>query len=256
MDQAVAQNQDLTDRLVSALRQDEFILYGQPIMPLAPNASERPFQEILIRFQEEEAKLLPPGSFFPVLEECGLMPYVDRWVVGRIVRRVRSALAIKPDWPVPQNSINLSAATLSDRNFAAYTRRHLQAAALPEGTLSFEVTCDSAVLHVESLLGLMAQLRPAGCAFILARFDGGERAFELLRRLAPEFVKLSPALVRILDRGRAGLDQVDAIIRECRALGIKTIAEHVESDQTLAHLRGLGVDFGQGFGIQAPQPLA
>ena len=107
MDQAVAQNQDLTDRLVSALRQDEFILYGQPIVPLA----------------------------------------------------------IKPDWPVPQNSINLSAATLSDRNFAA-------------------------------------------------------------------------------------------IIRECHALGIKTIAEHVESERTLAHLRGLGVNFGQGFGIQAPQPLA
>jgi len=256
MDQAVAQNQDLTDRLVSALRQDEFILYGQPIVPLAPNASERPFQEILIRFQEEEAKLLPPGGFFPVLEECGLMPYVDRWVVNRIARWVRSALAIKPDWPVPQNSINLSAATLSDRNFAEYTRRHLHAAALPDGTLSFEITCDSAGLHVESLLGLMAQLRPAGCAFILARFDGGKGEFELLRRLAPEFVKLSPALVRMLDQGRTGLDQVDAIIRECHALGIKTIAEHVENERTLAHLRGLGVNFGQGFGIQAPQPLA
>ncbi len=255
MDQAVAQDQELTDRLIAALRRDEFVLYGQSIAPLAPGASERPFQEILIRFQEEEAKLLPPGSFFPVLEECGLMPYVDRWVVSRICKWVRSALAIKPDWPVPQNSINLSAATLSDRKFAEYTRKHLRAAALPDATLSFEVTCDSAALCVDALLGLMTQLRPLGCAFTLARFDGGKQAFELLRRLAPEFVKLSPGLVRRLDQGRTGLDQVDGIVRECHALGIKTIAEHVERDQTIAQLRGLGVNFGQGFGIQAPQPL-
>ena len=256
MDQAVAQKQDLTDRLVAALRQDEFILYGQLIAPLARNENNRPFQEILIRFQEEEALLLPPGSFFPVLEECGLMHYLDRWVVNRIARWVRHMLAIRPDWTVPRNSINLSTGTLSDLNFAEYTRRHLHGGELPEGTLSFEVTCDSALRHVGSLLGLMAQLKPVGCCFILARFDGGKEAFELLRRLAPEFVKLSPALVRSLDQGRAGLEQVDTIIRACQALGIKTIAEHVESDHTLAQLRGLGVNFGQGFGIQAPQPLA
>jgi ammonium transporter, Amt family len=255
MDQAVAPNQDLTDRLISALRGDEFILYGQRIAPLAPGAGACPFQEILIRFLEEETKLLPPGSFFPVLEECGLMPYVDRWVVSRVAKWIRSALAIKPDWPVPHNSINLSAFTLSDRNFAEYTRKQLQGAGLPGGTLSFELTCDSVAPQVEALLGLMAQLRPAGCGFVLARFDGGKEAFALLRRLAPEFVKLSPGLVRLLHQGRAGLDQVDAINRECQALGIKTIAEHVESVETMEQLRRLGVDFGQGFSIEVPQPL-
>ena len=256
MDQAVAQNQDLAGRLISALRQDEFILYGQLIAPLDPDGEGRPFQEILIRFQEEETLLLPPGSFFPVLEECGLMHYLDRWVVNRIAKWVRHMLAIKPDWSVPRNSINLSTGTLSDLKFAEYTRRHLHGGALPEGTLSFEVTCDSAVLHVESLLGLMAQLKPAGCCFSLARFGGDKGAFELLRRLAPEFVKLSPALVRMLDQGRAGLERFDAINRACQELGVKTIAEHVESDHTLAQLRRLGINFGQGFGIQAPQPLA
>ncbi len=256
MDQAVAQNEDLTERLVSALRRDEFILYGQAIAPLTPDERDRPFQEILIRFQEEEAKLLPPGSFLPVLEEYGLMPHVDRWVVNRICTWVRSALAIKPDWQVPQNSINLSAATLSDRSFAAFTCRHLRAAALPDGTMLFEVTCDCAVLQVKTLLGLMAQLRPAGCAFILARFDGGPEAFALLRRLAPEYVKLSPGLVRVLDQGKPGLERFDAINRECQALGTKTIAEHVESDRTIALLRELGVNFGQGFGIRVPQVLS
>jgi EAL domain-containing protein (putative c-di-GMP-specific phosphodiesterase class I) len=256
MDQAVAQVQDLTDRLVAALRQDEFVLYRQRILPLAPDGGERPFQEILIRFQEEEAKLLPPGSFFPVLEEGALLPYVDRWVVSRIVRWMHSALAIKPDWPVPHNSINLSAATLADRGFAGYTRKHLQAAALPAGSLSFEVTCDNAIEQVKPQQNLMEQLRPHGCRLVLARFNGEAAAFELLPQLDPEFVKLSPALVRVLGQGEAGVNRVEAINRRCHALGTGTIAEHVESDATIAQLRALGVDFAQGFAIEAPGPLA
>ena len=163
MNQGIVQNDELSDRLVAALRQDEFVLYGQAIVPLAPGESQRPFQEILIRFLEEETKLLPPGSFFPVLEEFGLMHYVDRWVVNRIAKWVRYALTIKPDWLVPQNSINLSTLTLSDSRFAEYTCRQLHAAALPLGTMSFEITCDGAREHVDELRGLMAQLRPAGC---------------------------------------------------------------------------------------------
>jgi ammonium transporter, Amt family len=256
MDQAVAQNQDLAERLQAALRRDEFILYGQRIAPLAATDGGRPFQEILIRFQEEEAKLLPPGSFFPILEDCGLMPYVDRWVVNRIARWVRSALTIRPDWPVPHNGINLSAATLADPHFAEHTRKQLCAAALPAGTVSFEITCDSAAGQVQPLQQLMARLKPEGCRFILARFGGGAESFALLRRLKPEFVKLSPSLVRMLGSGAAGLEQLGQVNRDCHALGAQTIAEHVESNQTLAQLRDLGVDYGQGFGIQVPQPLA
>jgi EAL domain-containing protein (putative c-di-GMP-specific phosphodiesterase class I) len=255
MNQVIAQLHGLTERLMAALQQDEFILFGQQIAPLLPQEGERPFQEILIRFREEEAKLLPAGTFFPILEDCGLLPCLDRWVVSRVARWVHAALTVKPDWPAPHNGINLSAATLADSGFAEYTRRHLRAAALPAGTVSFEITCDSALDQVKPLRALMAQLRPEGCRFILARFDGGARSFELLRQVAPEFVKLSPGLVRALNQGQTGVNQVDAVNRECHALGIKTIAEHVESDQTIAELRALGVDFGQGFAIHAPQPL-
>lgn len=256
MNQAVAEPVGLTERLVAALRGDEFILYGQLIAPLQPGGSTRPFQEILIRFQEEEAKLLPPGGFLPLLEEEGLLPYVDRWVVSRVASWARSSLASQPEWAVPRNSINLSAVTLADGSFADYTRWHLQAAALPEGTLCFEVTCDSALLHTQSLLGLMARLKPSRCAFILARFDGSDGAFELLRQLAPEFVKLSPGLVRRLNFGEVGIDRVDAINRQCQAMGIKTIAEHVESDDAVVRLRELGIDYGQGFAIRSPAALA
>ena len=86
MDLQPDSEKDIAKRLMAALQQDEFLLYSQSIVLLAPQRDEHPFQEIYVRFKEEDAKLLPPGTFFPVLEECRLLPYLDRWVVNRLAR--------------------------------------------------------------------------------------------------------------------------------------------------------------------------
>jgi EAL domain-containing protein (putative c-di-GMP-specific phosphodiesterase class I) len=255
MDQEVAVQNDLADRLVAALRKDEFTLFRQPMVSLMPMGEDRPFQEILIRFEEEETKLLPPGTFLPLLEEYSLMPFVDRWVVSRIAKWLRVGRDIKPDWKLPRNNINLSWQTLDDPSFAEFTRKHIQAAGLPEETLCFEILWEDAVEHAESLLRLAAQLKPAGCRFTIARFEGVRGSFELLKALGPDFVKMSPRVVRNIDQVPAGAATALAIHRTCRSLGIRTIAEHVESDQVLAQLRRMGVDYAQGFGILPPQPL-
>ena len=84
---------DITDRLLSALQEDEFVLHSQAILPLIPQTDGRGFNEIFIRFQEEDEKLLPPGSFFPMLEEVGMLPFLDRWVINRLARFVRAGLS-------------------------------------------------------------------------------------------------------------------------------------------------------------------
>ena len=256
MDQEVSVQNDLADRLVAALRKDEFILFRQAIVPLMPMGGERSFQEILIRFKEEETKLLPPGTFLLLLEEYGLMPFLDRWVVSRIAKWLRVGRGIKPDWEVPRNSINLSSQTLHDPSFAEFTRKHIQAAGLPEETLCFEILWEDAVQHAESLVRLAAQLKPAGCCFTIARFEGVQGSFELLKALGPDFIKISPRVVRNIDQVPSSAATAEAIHRKCRSLGIRTIAEHVESGQVLAQLRRMGVDYAQGFGILPPQPLA
>src|SRR5258708_22659548 len=78
---------NIADKLISALKTGGFVLYAQKILRLAASGgSERPFQEILVRFREEEEKLLPPGTFFPMLQEYRLLPDVDRSVVDPLVR--------------------------------------------------------------------------------------------------------------------------------------------------------------------------
>ncbi len=73
------------DRLVTALERDEFRLYYQPIVALETAGAGASFCEVLLRLQEEEDNLLPPGSFLPIAEEHGLMPQVDRWVVRNVL---------------------------------------------------------------------------------------------------------------------------------------------------------------------------
>jgi len=237
----------LVDRLIAALQQDEFVLYAQNIMPLAPQAGQRRFQEIFVRFKEEDTKLLPPGTFFPVLEECKLLPYLDRWVANRLARWVRSAVSIKPNWLIPRNNVNLSDATLSDPGYGEYVRKYVDNSYLSGGALGFEIALDSAIAHEKSLRKLMTEVRPYGCSLTLSGFDGSTASFSELKDLTPNFIKISAASV--------SLARLSEINRKCQTLRIKTIVEHVESGKMLQYLRQSKIDFAQGFAISPVKPL-
>ena len=238
---------DIAERLMSALQQDEFVLYKQKIVPLAPQPGDREFQEIFVRFKEEDAKLLPPGTFFPLLEECRMLPYLDRWVVNRLARFVRNGLKFKPDWGVPLFNVNLSEETLVDEKFGAYVLKYVDNSYLSGGGLGFDISCKSATANREPLRRLMAELRPHGCNLTIAGFDGSEVQLAELKALEPNFVKISALAI---DPAK-----VSEINRMCHGIGAKTIAEHVENSRVLEHLSRCKIDFGQGFEISAVEAL-
>ena len=245
----------ITDKLVSALKTGGFVLYCQRIAPLA-RGSARPFQEVLVRFKEEEEKLLPPGTFFPMLQEYRLLPHVDRWVVGRLAAWIEETRANKPDWPVPSNGINLSEDTLREPKFGDFVIRTVHSSKLPEGTFTFELGWDTALLHTDPLKALQAQLKPVGGRLTIAGFDGSESSFNFLKAVKPDFVKLTYGIVKDIGRSLAASEKAESISRKCRALGIRTIAEFVETREVLDHLRIVEVDFAQGLIVSAPQRLA
>ena len=238
---------DIADRLMAALQKDEFVLYAQPIVQLAPGPIQRPFQEIFVRFKEEDAMLLPPGTFFPILEECHLLPFLDRWVVNRLARWVRSALRIKPDWEVPRSNVNLSSETLIDVQFSPYVCKYVVDSFLARGALGFEITWDTALKHATWMRHLMGELRHHGCNFTLSAIDGSAESFAAMNAFKPTFVKMSAASV---DPAKVG-----EIQRRAYLLGSKTIVEHVENEQVLEHLRRSKIDFAQGFQISPVEPL-
>jgi len=113
---------NIADKLIAALKTGGFVLYAQKILALGTSPPERPFQEVLLRFKEEEEKLLPPGTFFPMLQEYRLLPYVDRWVVSRLASWIQESRSQNPGWQAPANAVNLSEDTLREPKFSEFVR--------------------------------------------------------------------------------------------------------------------------------------
>src|SRR5712691_7943769 len=100
----------LRSGFIAQLKEENFVLFFQSIMPADPSGAQKPFREILVRYKEEEEDLLPPGSFLPLLEEEGLMHILDRWVVGRLLRWGRDLHV--SGRRMPHCSVNLSIDTI------------------------------------------------------------------------------------------------------------------------------------------------
>jgi len=240
--------------LIAALRRGHYFLYSQSIHPVIPTPGERPFQEILIRYLEEERRMLPPGMFLPVLEEQGLMPLLDCWVVSQVLKLQEAGIAGKPGWVAPRNSINLSEDSLLDPEFSDFVINQLKARKPAPDTLSFEVAESIAIDHPQALQELIDTLQPVDCTFSLSRFSGSEASMNLIRTLPVSFIKIDGSLTRQVARGADG-GRMKSINDACHAVGIRTIAEQVEDDVALGAVMRAGVDFAQGFGVSQPGPM-
>ena len=247
---------NIADKLIAALKTGGFVLYAQKILALTPPGERRPFQEVLVRFKEEEEKLLPPGTFFPMLQEYRLLPYVDRWVVGRLATWLQEFRAQRPSLPPPAFGVNLAEDTLREAKFTDFVAKNIQASKIPEGTFTFEVGWDTALVHSEDIKLIVSQLRPIGCRFTFAGFDGSDASFNFLQTLKPDFVKLTYSTVKDIGRSLTASERAEKICSRCHAMGIKTVAEFVESAEVLEHLKLVEVDFAQGLVIGGPQKMA
>lgn len=242
--------QDVAHRLVSAIQQDEFILFSQPIVALAA-AAPTPFFEVLLRLREEEENFMPPGAFLPLAEKHGLMPDLDRWVVRRLLKwadgdaaRCRSIA-----------SVNVAGTSMGHQGYIDFVRQALHARAGRGPVLCFEFGEGDAMLDLSATAAFMEELRPAGCRFALSGLSGDTVSFKLLRRLRVDYIKIDGGIVVNMCRNPVDAAKVRAITLATHATGAMAIAQCVEDDATLRALRSMNVDFAQGFGIGRPAPL-
>jgi EAL domain-containing protein (putative c-di-GMP-specific phosphodiesterase class I) len=247
--------QGTANKLIEALKQDRFIVYCQSIKAIDSVKDEGGFQEILVRFVEEEEKLLHPGGFFPVLESFKLMATLDRWVVNRVLRWSLAKNKAQKNWNIPRSSINLSIDSIVNSGFSEFVRQQLQASRLPSGKLSFEVPEPDAEACAIELEQLIAELKPLGCSFTITGYNGESISAEMLQALGVSFVKIDGRLVNKLHRDDTSVSRVSDIHRSCQTIGIRTIGELVELPETLQKLKELGVNYAQGYGISKPGPL-
>ena len=247
--------EDSAARIREALAHDEFDLYVQDIVALREGTVPARMQEVLIRMRDEEENLIPPGAFLPVAVHCGLMAEIDRYVVTRVLAAQNPADLRGPD-AQPLVCINLSIATFQDASFPEFVAKALERAGVPAESLCFEFEESDVLAALADASRQARALQKVGCRRSMDGFGATRVAFEHLKEVPIDYLKIDGRVIFEILRDPVATAKVKAIQRVCRTIGVRTIAEQVESETTLLALRRLEVDYAQGFGIAAPRLFA
>ncbi len=242
-------------RLRQALQNDEFRLFCQRFRDLRKDDGDCSLYEILIRLQEEESNLTPPGAFIPVAEEFDMTTDLDRWVVRNVIAWHCSKRQRTPHWRTAMYSLNLFPSSMLDRSFTGDVRRWLDESGVPPEVLCFEVAEDEAARHTEVAARFVSELHRVGCHVALGGFGSGRVSFDILKRLHVHFLKIDGGIVRDIQDNAVSRAKVEAIGRVCSVIGVKSIAQFVENADSLKVLADCGIDYAQGFGVARPHSI-
>jgi EAL domain-containing protein (putative c-di-GMP-specific phosphodiesterase class I) len=239
--------------LQTALKESRFELYAQPVISLAGKAVTGPSVEVLLRMHDDQDEIVLPTQFIKAAERYQLMPSVDRWVVQATLAAVGQG-AIR----LPENrscSINLSGQTLGEPTFLEFVVDCLDHSRVDPSRVCFEISESSVMSDLEHARRFVGVLHGMGCQFGIDDFGGGVGSFASVRDLSIDYLKIDGLYTRELDFDSLNHQVVSAITHLSKTLGIKVVAEQVESQEDFIALRELGVDFVQGFYIQEPRSL-
>lgn len=231
-------------RIEGALAEERLLLYAQPIIDL--NTLKVVQRELLLRVREPDGNIVPPGSFLPIAERCGLIGDIDRWVIRRGVEIAASGCPVQ---------VNVSAHSISDRTVLNHIESCIEQTGADPMLLVFEITETALVRDEVAARAFAERLHGLGCKLALDDFGTGYGGFTFLKRLPIDYLKIDVEFVSDLASNTASRHVVQAVVALARAFSLQTVGEGVENEETLTLLRELGVDYAQGYHIARPAPF-
>jgi diguanylate cyclase (GGDEF)-like protein/PAS domain S-box-containing protein len=240
-------------RIQTALEENRFELARQPIVSLSTASGSDTHYELLVRMRDEDGNLVLPEAFLPAAERYNLSVRLDRWVIREAFR----LLTLDPDHleRLFLCSINLSGVSLADEDFLIFVTTELASTGLPPDKICFEITETAAIANLPGAMRFIEVLRRIGCRFALDDFGSGLSSFAYLKSLPVDFLKIDGVFVKDIVEDPIDRELVRSINEIGHVMGKRTIAEFVESDEILAVLSGIGVDYAQGFELGKPELL-
>jgi diguanylate cyclase (GGDEF)-like protein/PAS domain S-box-containing protein len=234
-----------------AIAQDRFVLHAQPIVPILID-DPRPRYELLLRMTGGAGELIAPNRFLAVADRFGLMPEIDRWVLGEAARILGERRRRGEEIVL---AVNLAATSISDPGVVDRVAAALSEHDADPSCLVLEMTEAEALVNVEMARAFIEDIMSLGCEVALDNFGAGFASFYYLKHLGFDYVKIDGEFVESLVDDRTDRTVVEALVHVARNLGKRTIAERVGDALTVEALRELGVDYGQGYFLGRPQPL-
>ncbi len=242
-------------RITRALEENRMRLYVQPILPLHPHRATDRHYEMLLRMLDDDGEMVLPMAFIPAAERYNLMTSIDRWVIGAAFSAFHQLF---PDAPDDQSlcTINLSGQSLCDEKFLDLIERQFILNKVPYSAICFEITETAAITNLTEAIHFIQTLKAKGCKFSLDDFGSGLSSFTYLKNLPVDFLKIDGAFVKDMESDPMDRAMVESINHIGHVMGLKTIAEFVESEWIHERLKLIGVDYVQGNWLIEPQPLS
>ncbi len=239
----------LMSQLRGAIERGEIVLHFQPKIELSSGAVCG--VEALVRWQHPERGLVPPAAFVPYAEQSGLNRDLTRRVLRLAVEQAAAWRRTGAGVPV---AVNVTMFDLLDPGFAEELETVLRQVGLPAGDLQLELTESAVMSEPERVLGVLEQVSALGVGLAVDDFGTGYSSLGHLGRLPVDTIKIDRSFVMGMDADEANRAIVAATIDLGHALGLRVVAEGIETSECAAELRALGCDVGQGYGLGRPVP--
>ena len=242
----------LERELKTALERNELRLEYQPLLNRNGTLDG---VEALLRWNNPEAGQVSPVEFIPIAEETGLIPSIGEWVTQTAC--CNAARWLQLGYDVPLIAVNVSALQFASGEFTSLVERILRECGLPASRLELEITETALMDHLDGVVEQIELLRQLGVRFAIDDFGTGYSSLSHLQNLPVDCVKIDRSFIKDLEPGAEGCTTlVRGIIALAHNLGLRVVAEGVETAQQLALLNTLGCDINQGFYLHRPMSEA
>jgi diguanylate cyclase (GGDEF)-like protein/PAS domain S-box-containing protein len=242
---------ELEGQLLNALKEDELELYYQPVIRIGDNHIIG--FEALARWNHPLRGVLAPDAFLPAAAQLGLLPAIDAWALTTATHQLvawTKELPEAADWTI---AVNAAATNFNNPEFPAIVTKAVTLAGVDADRIVIELTEDAILANTDTASSVIKQIRLLGVHIAIDDFGTGYSSLSQLAALDVDILKIDKSHVANLEQSPFN-EIVHAIIGLARALGIRTVAEGVETNEHLALLRQFGADEAQGYLISRPVP--
>ncbi len=241
----------LINDMHTALSEQQFKVYYQPIIDFVSGEIHK--AEALIRWQHPEFGLVSPAEFIPIAEETGLINKIGDWVFYQAARQTAQLRTnYNPDFQISINKSPVQFLVDSDKH--DHWLNYLNEIGLPKQALVIEITEGLLMEAKERIRSQLLTFRDNGIQVALDDFGTGYSSLSYIKKFDIDYIKIDRSFISNLAIDNDDMVLCEAIINMAHKLGIKTIAEGVETESQLILLKQMGCDFGQGYFFSKPLP--
>ena len=239
----------MTTRQRRAVAHESWILHYQPVVKLVDGSVEG--VEALVRWQEPNGGIVPPGEFIPLAEELGLIEAIGDWVIDAMAAQQRAWADEGVDLTV---GFNLSPRQLWSAHLADKVLAKLRTADVDPAKVVVEITESTAMADPDRTQKILSELHSWGLTLAIDDFGTGYSSLARLKHLPVDILKIDRSFIRDVDRDPGLASMVTAMVQLARGLDMTPLAEGIETAEELAFLRDAGCPTGQGFLFSRPVP--